>query len=89
MEIEPVAYYPEEEVALGKSLVIHFEKAVLGEKFKCIFLYINQAFACILPQKYEKVNREQDLGKKGLWQAKESCNPVGFMKRTKFGLNSI
>jgi hypothetical protein len=41
------------------------------------------AFASILPQKYETINREQDLGKDGLRQAKESYNPVGFVKKNK------
>ena len=80
---EPVAYCLGEEVALGKSFVIHFEKAVLKSEFKGIFQYINQAFASILPQKYETINREQDLGKDGLRQAKESYNPVGFVRKNK------
>ena len=80
---QPVAYYLGEELALGKSFVIHFEKAVLNEDFKGIYQYINQAFASILPEKYETVNREQDLGKPGLRQAKESYHPVGFVKKYK------
>ena len=83
IEGEPVAYCLGEEAALGKSFVIHFEKAVLKDEFKGIFQYINQAFASILPQKYETINREQDLGNEGLRQAKESYNPVGFVKKNK------
>lgn len=55
----------------------------MGEKFEDIFHYINQAFASILPEKYETINREQDLGKEGLRQAKESYNPVDFVKKNK------
>jgi hypothetical protein len=83
IEGEPVAYCLGEEVALGKSFVIHFEKAVLKDEFKGIFQFINQAFASILPDKYETINREQDLGNEGLRQAKESYNPVGFVKKNK------
>jgi hypothetical protein len=83
IEKQPVAYYLGEELALGKSFVIHFEKAVLNEDFKGIYQYINQAFAAVLPQKYETINREQDLGKPGLRQAKESYHPVGFVKKYK------
>ena len=78
---KPVAYCLGEELALGSSFVIHFEKAVLELPFKGIYQFINQAFASILPEKYETVNREQDLGDAGLRQAKESYQPVGFVKK--------
>jgi hypothetical protein len=77
----PVAYCLGEELALGTSFVIHFEKAVLEPEFKGLYQFINQAFASILPDKYETVNREQDLGIPGLRQAKESYHPVGFVKK--------
>ena len=80
---QPVAYCLGEELALGKSFVIHFEKAVLNEDFKGIYQYINQAFALVLTERYEMVNREQDLGNPGLRQAKESYHPVGFVKKYK------
>jgi hypothetical protein len=83
IEGQPVAYCLGEELALGKSFVIHFEKAVLGEDFKGIYQYINQAFASILPEKYETVNREQDLGDPGLRHAKMSYRPVDFVKKYK------
>lgn len=83
IEGEPVAYCLGEEIALGKSFVVHFEKAVLKDEFKGIFQFINQAFASILPDKYETINREQDLGNEGLRRAKESYNPVGFIKKYK------
>jgi hypothetical protein len=83
---QPVAYCLGEELALGKSFVIHFEKAVLAEDFKGIYQYINQAFASILPEKYETVNREQDLGDPGLRHAKMSYRPVDFVKKYKVKL---
>jgi len=83
IEGQPVAYCLGEEAALGSSFVIHFEKAVLSEDFKGIYQYINQAFASVLTEKYEMINREQDLGNPGLRQAKESYHPVGFVKKYK------
>jgi len=77
----PTAYCLGEELALGRSFVLHFEKAVLSEELKGIYQFINQAFASILPEKYETVNREQDLGDTGLRQAKEGYNPIGFVKK--------
>ncbi len=77
----PVSYCLGEELALGGSFVIHFEKAVPSEQFKGLYQFVNQAFASILPDKYETVNREQDLGDPGLRQAKESYNPTGFVKK--------
>ncbi len=77
----PVAYSLGEELARGSSYVIHFEKAVTGEAYKGIYQYTNQAFAAVLPDKYETINREQDLGHPGLRQSKESYNPVGFVKK--------
>ncbi|MFC1636432.1 DUF2156 domain-containing protein [Planctomycetota bacterium] len=78
---QPAAYCLGEEVALGTSFVIHFEKAVLAPEFRGLYQFINQGFASILPDKYETVNREQDLGDPGLRQAKESYHPVSFVKK--------
>lgn len=80
---QPAAYCLGEELALGESFVIHFEKAVLGENSRGIYQYVNQAFASILPEKYKTVNREQDLGNPGLRQAKMSYNPVDFVRKYK------
>jgi hypothetical protein len=80
---QPVAYCLGEELALGESFVIHFEKAVLVENFKGVYQYINQAFASILPEKYKTVNREQDLGDPGLRHSKMSYRPVDFVKKYK------
>jgi len=80
---QPAAYCLGEELALGESFVIHFEKAVLEEGFKGVYQYINQAFASILPEKYKTVNREQDLGDPCLRHAKMSYRPVDFVKKYK------
>ena len=80
---KPAAYCLGEELALGRSFVIHFEKAVVEPEVRGIYQFINQAFASILPEKYETLNREQDLGDPGLRQAKESYQPTGFVKKYK------
>jgi hypothetical protein len=77
----PIAYSLGEELAAGRAFVIHFEKAVLDEQYKGVYQYINQAFAAVLPEKYEWINREQDLGDAGLRQAKESYKPAGFVRK--------
>jgi len=78
---EPVAYTLGEELARGRMFVVHFEKAVLREEYAGIYQYMNRAFAALLPDKYELINREQDLGDPGLRQAKESYRPIGFVKK--------
>jgi hypothetical protein len=78
---EPAAYSLGEELARGRMWVTHFEKAVDAERDKGIYQYVNQAFGSVLPDKYELINREQDLGDPGLRQAKESYRPVGFVKK--------
>jgi hypothetical protein len=78
---EPVAYTLGEELAQGRMFVIHFEKAVLKKEYRGIYQYVNQAFAALLPDKYEFINREQDLGDPGLRQAKESYRPAGFVPK--------
>jgi hypothetical protein len=75
----PVAYSLGEELANGKSFVIHFEKAVQG--YKGLYQFINQSFAAILPDIYNTINREQDLGDEGLRHAKHSYQPSGFVKK--------
>ena len=81
IDAQPAAYCLGEELAGGTSFVIHFEKAVLTPEFRGLYQFINQAFASILPDKYETINREQDLGDPGLRQAKESYHPAGFVKK--------
>ncbi len=81
VEQQPVAYTLGEENAGGSSFLIHFEKAIRADEFRGIYQFVNQAFASILPEQYETINREQDLGDAGLRQAKQSYNPVGFVKK--------
>lgn len=76
---EPVAYSLGEELANSTSFVIHFEKALPG--YKGLYQFINKTFAAILPDFYTTINREQDLGDKGLRQAKHSYKPVGYVKK--------
>ena len=79
VEGHPAAYSLGEELALGRSFAIHFEKAV--NDYKGLWQFVNKAFASILPEKYETINREQDLGNEGLRHAKMSYKPVDYVKK--------
>lgn len=81
VESQPVAYALGEELAKGASFVVYFEKAVSG--YKGLYQFINQSFASILPESYETINREQDLGEEGLRHAKLSYKPAGFVEKFK------
>lgn len=76
---KPVAYSLGEELAGSTSFVIHFEKALID--FKGLYQFINKTFAAILPDIYVSINREQDLGDKGLRQAKHSYKPMAYVKK--------
>lgn len=78
---EPIAYTLGEELAQGRMFVIHFEKAARKKEYAGVYQYVNQVFTAILPDKYELINREQDLGDPGLRQAKESYRPVDFIRK--------
>lgn len=78
---KPAAYTLGEPLAQGRSFVVHFEKAV--GTYRGIYQFINRAFACILPQHYLHINREQDLGDEGLRQSKMTYRPSGFVKKYK------
>jgi hypothetical protein len=60
-------------------LVIHFEKGC--SQAKGVYQAINQMFLAREAGGYATVNREQDLGDKGLRKAKLSYNPIGFLKK--------
>ena len=79
VEARPVAYVLGEELAGSASFVIQFEKAVSG--YKGLYQFINQSFAAILPEIYDTINREQDLGEEGLRHAKLSYQPTGFVEK--------
>ncbi len=76
---KPVGYTLGEEITLGTTYVIHFEKALSG--YNGLYQFINQSFAALLPEQYVYINREQDLGDEGLRQAKMSYRPVDFIKK--------
>ncbi len=76
---KPVGYTLGEEISLGTTYAIHFEKALSA--YNGLYQYINQSFAALLPEQYIYINREQDLGNEGLRQAKMSYRPVGFVKK--------
>jgi len=65
--------------AIGEPLnpttfVEHFEKARPG--YAGAYAYLLQAFARSIPDAFEFLNREQDLGIEGLRRAKESWHPA-------------
>jgi len=78
VEGRPAAYILGEELT-PQMFVVHFEKGV-GD-FKGLLQFVNRSFASILPEKYNLINREQDLGNEGLRQSKESYRPIGFVKK--------
>jgi hypothetical protein len=67
------------------TLVIHFEKG--NQEYKGVYQAINQMFLEHSGNKFEWVNREQDLDNQGLRKAKLSYNPVDFLKKYRVILN--
>jgi len=67
------------------TLVIHFEKG--NQDCKGVYQAINQMFLEHSGNKFEWVNREQDLDNQGLRKAKLSYNPVNFLKKYRVILN--
>ena len=73
-----------EAFSLGEPLntdtaVIHFEKA--NPEIPGLYSAINQLFCSNKWSDIEYINREQDLGVKGLRRAKESYNPYHLVKK--------
>lgn len=76
---EKMVAYTVAEALPDNTLVIHFEKGCPA--YKGIYQAMNRLFLENSARKYEIVNREQDLGDQGLKKAKESYNPVGYLKK--------
>jgi hypothetical protein len=64
---------------VGDMMVVHFEK--VQAELKGVYQAINQAFVSHSAQGASLINREQDMGELGLRRAKETYNPVGFVKK--------
>jgi len=60
-------------------VVVHFEKGLAD--YKGVYQAINQAFLEHSCPDFTWDNREQDMGEEGVRQAKESYNPVRFLKK--------
>jgi len=60
-------------------VVVHFEKGLAD--YKGVYQAINKAFLEHSCPDFTWVNREQDMGEDGVRQAKESYNPVRFLKK--------
>jgi len=77
---EPVAF------AIGEKLnentfVEHFEKS--DSSYEGIFQYVFKEFARSIPERFEFLNREQDLDIPGLKKAKESYGPIKMIEKYK------
>lgn len=75
-----IAYTVAEEMCPG-TLVVHFEKGMPA--YKGVYQAINNMFAEDVSNmgKYTLLNREQDLDDEGLRKAKESYNPVEYIRK--------
>lgn len=60
-------------------VVVHFEKGLAD--YKGVYQAINKAFLEHSCPDFTWVNREQDMGEDGVRQAKESYNPVRFLRK--------
>lgn len=83
------ALYVEEKMAAfaigealdSETLVVHFEKG--QSEYRGAYQAINNAFVVHAGEGFSVINREQDLGEEGLRQAKETYNPIGFLKKSR------
>jgi len=76
---QDMAAYTIAESLQEDTIVIHFEKG--SQDYKGVYQAINQMFLEHSGNKFNIVNREQDLGDEGLRNAKLSYHPVGFLKK--------
>ena len=67
------------EALTENMMVVHFEKGKNG--FRGVYQAINKMFIEHEGQRFELVNREQDLDDPGLRKAKLSYHPVDYMKK--------
>jgi hypothetical protein len=80
IEVGPVQVaYTVAEKLTEDTVVIHFEKA--RTEYKGAYQAINKLFLENDANGFTVVNREQDLGDAGLRKAKESYNPIGYLKK--------
>jgi hypothetical protein len=84
---QKMAGYTIAESFTDDTLVIHFEKG--NPDYKGIYQAINQMFLEHSGNRFEFVNREQDLDVGGLRKAKLSYNPVDFVKKYRVIVNDI
>ena len=73
-----VAYTIAEDAGSG-TVMIHFEKASLS--CNAAYQVINKEFLSHVEERFETVNREEDMGDPGLRDAKMSYHPCGFVKK--------
>ena len=64
----------------GDTFDIHIEKA--DTSYEGIFAAVNRLFACHIPECYEFINREEDMGLEGLRRSKLSYHPVRLEPKT-------
>ena len=83
VEKEPVGFIIGEEQ--NKTMfALHFAKG--NRQFKGIYQYMFNQFARILPEKYQYLNFEQDLGKLALRIAKSSYHPDQILEKYRLRL---
>jgi Uncharacterized conserved protein len=63
----------------GETFGVHVEKADIN--YEGAYAIINKEFASRIPEQYEYINREEDLGIPGLRKSKMSYNPVIILEK--------
>ncbi len=79
---KPVGWALGEYLAHGTMFVVHFEKGL--DEYKGVYQYVNRATARSLPSTVTYINREQDLGDRGLRQAKLTYRPISFVHKYQY-----